>query len=239
MSITGERGPGGLYKIDFNNKNFHFPSVTTILSSLKDPELAELRTKMSESDFAKISKNGADRGSVMHMYLENYAKALIKYKDKDNALLYTQKKTPKDFENMDPKIFEKGRLMFYNIFNSDFTSEFYKPLLIEGLMVSFKYKYAGRTDIIYGNQNDEIILGDYKTCSRVLEYHDNKIIKYKLQLAAYINAFEEMYNKNIKEGVIWLSNVYNCQKIVLTKFEYPIYLEFFKKLVMNYDKNQN
>ena len=231
MKVTGTRGPGGVYKIDKDGEEFNFKSVTTILSKLKDPEVAGLLAEIGKEQFDKISQNAADRGSVMHMYMENYAKYLMKTGDREKSLEYTQKKTPIDFKDTDPKIFEKGRNLFYNLYHSEFMDEFYKPLMIEGLMVSFKYKYAGRTDIIYVNNDMEIILGDYKSSSKILEYSSNKVVKYKMQLAAYINAFEEMYNKEIKQGIVWVSSAQGWQKFVLTKYEYPIYLEYFKLLI--------
>lgn len=231
MNITGQRGAGGIYDIHFNNKEFKFPSVTTILSKLKDPDVEGLRNEIGEEQFNVISKNAADRGTVMHAFLENYAKALMKLGDKEKSLLYTQKKTPELFKSLDAAVYEKGRNLFYNIYHSEYQTEFYKPLMIEGLMVSFDHKYAGRTDIIYVNTDMEIILGDYKTCSKILHPHSNKVIKYKLQLAAYINAFEEVYGKTVKEGVVWVSNPSGYQKFVLTKYEYPIYIKFFLDLV--------
>lgn len=236
MKISGERGPGGIYEIDYNGEKFHFPSVTTILSRLKDPDVEDLRNKVGKESFDKISSNAAERGSVMHAYLENFARALMNTEDKEQSLLYTQKKTPndKEFISTDSKIFEKGRNMFYNIFHSEFIDEIHKPLMIEGLMVSFKYEYAGRTDIIYVDKDMKIILGDYKTSSKILFPHSNKVVKYKLQLAAYINAFEEVYGKTIKEGVIWASTPETYQKFVLSKFEYPIYRDFFLELAKNF-----
>lgn len=232
MDIKGNRGDNGIYEIEYKNKTFNFPSVTTILSKYKDPEVEALCQEMGIDAFSKVSSDAAERGSVMHLYLENYAKALMATNDKNRSLLYTQKKTPQalEFQKTDPKIFEKGRNLFYNIYHSEFIDQFHKPLLIEGLMVSFKYQYAGRTDIVYVDKDMNIILGDYKTSSNILTPHSNKVIKYKMQLAAYINAFEEMYGKSVKEGIVWVSNQTMHQKFVLSKYEYPIYLDYFIKL---------
>ena len=112
MQLSGKRGAGGVYDILYNFNTFKFPSVTTILSSLKDPDLISLRSNMSTEEFDKISKNAADRGSVMHMFLENYAKALLYSNDKDKSLAYSQIKTPEEFKDLDKKIFEKGRDFF-------------------------------------------------------------------------------------------------------------------------------
>jgi CRISPR/Cas system-associated exonuclease Cas4 (RecB family) len=235
MIVSGERGPGGVYELQYDGHTYKFPSVTTIISKYKDPDIESLEDSIGDADkWNEITKNATDRGSVMHMYLENYIRCFAKYESHDNALLYTQKKTPQQFVDMHEPIFNKGRALFYNIYNSDFMSEFKKPILIEGLLVSLEYEYAGKTDLIYYDSNDCIIVGDYKSSSKELNISSmpaNKIIKYKLQLAAYIHAFEEMYKKNVKEGVVWVSSENKCQKIVLNKYEYPIYFNFFKELI--------
>jgi len=231
MQIKGKRGSGGIYNIKYKDKEFNFPSVTTIISKFRDPYLEELQKEIGDDDFKKISLNAANRGSVMHNFLENYTKAYSKFKDKDKSLLYSQKKTPREFKDFDSSIIEKGRNLFYNLYHSEFLEEMHKPLLIEGLMVSFKYKYAGRVDLIYLDNTKQIILSDFKSSSKYIDITSNKIIKFKLQLAAYINAFEEIYNKTIECGVIWVSYPGGIQKIILTKFEYQIYLNFFLNLI--------
>lgn len=230
----GERGKNGVYDITYDDKKFKFPSVTTILSTVHDSHLEKLKTELGKEKLHEVSMRAANRGSVMHLYLENYAFALKAKGDKDKALLYSQSKT---FETV-KEIYsegecEKGLDFFYNIFHSKFVDEFVKPLLIEGLMVSFKDKYAGRTDIIYKDHNNVTVLGDYKSSSYIVLPGSFKEVKYKLQLAAYINAFEEVYKQIVGYGVVWVGHPQGYQKIVLSKDEYPIYLTYFKSLICN------
>lgn len=239
MNVQGERNSEGYYEISLKDKNVKYPSVTTILALLKDAEVAELKDKLDPAVWEYVSKRGADRGSVMHSYLENYAIALKNKKSKDDALLYTQQKTPTLFKNVDPKFFELGRNFFYNIYHSDFSTEFEKPLLIEGLMISPKYKYAGRTDIVYVDHEHNIVMGDYKTSTMPIGEYQRKLIKYKLQIAAYANAFYEMYGKKPKYGCIWIANPTECQRVIVHENEMDIYLFAFLHLVDLFYQKKN
>jgi hypothetical protein len=229
--ITGERAPNGLYDIKVKDKVFKFPSVTTILGTMKNPELDKLIKDIGDKDeFKKITNRAGNRGNVMHLYLENFAIGLDRKLSQNDALLFSQKETNKAIIKYTEFEQEKGLDFFYNIYHSPFTDEILKPLVIEGLMVSFKEKYAGRTDLIYADVFHNIILSDYKSSSAIVLEGTTKYVKYKLQLAAYWNAFEEIHKHKIKEGVVWVGNPTGFQKIVLSKHEYPIYLEYFLKL---------
>lgn len=237
---TGERGPNGKYDITYGEHKFSFPSVTTILAVLQDDYLKSLKEEIGEDELKIISQRAANRGSVMHLYLENFARALKVEKDIEKSLFYTQHKTATDVKNkFTEEEIAKGLDFFYNIFNSNFTNEFIEPVLIEGLMVSIKNKYAGRTDIIYKDNEKNLVLGDYKSSSAIILPGSFKEVKYKLQLSAYINAFEELYNKQIAYGVIWVGHPQGCQKIKLSKDELLIYFHYFKNLISLYNAKEN
>jgi len=224
----------GFYTIDYEADCYRFPSVTSVLSHIKDPDLEELKELLGPEKFAEVSKNGADRGTIMHGFLENYCKAMKHFKDKDKALQYMQQKTPKQFEEFFPKtMIDTARDMAYSILNGGFEEELKMPFLIEGLMANFDLGYAGRTDIIFVNQKNELILGDYKSSSKKLDPCCNKVLKYKLQLSAYWVAFEKFYEKKIKEGVIFVAYPdanQGFQKITLSEFEKEIYYAYFEKI---------
>lgn len=234
--ITGERNSEGFYEITAKDKSVKFPSVTTILSIMEDKEVEQLRDAMDPEMWAYVSKRGADRGSVMHAYLENYAIGLDEGKNKDDALLFSQTETPKQFTDINPKFFNLGREFFYNIYNSEFNTEFVKPVLVEGLMISPKYKYAGRTDIVYIDNEENLVLGDYKTSTKPIKEHQRKLIKYKIQLAAYAQAFFEMYKKKPAYCAIWVASPDGYQKFILHENEMDVYLTYFLHLVDRYYK---
>ena len=239
MEIKGERNDQGLYEINVKDKEFKFPSVTTILGIMPNPELDELKKDIGdEKQFNNITRKAGNRGNVMHLYLENLSKGFLKGFSKKDALIFSQKKTINEVESKySTEEIDKGMDLFYNIFYSSFLDELKKPLFLESLLVSFKHGYAGRTDIIYANTSNEIILGDYKSSSSIVLKDSTKYKKYKLQLAAYINAFEELTKKEIKEGVVWVGHPSGYQKIILSKEEYPKYLEYFLKLKDKYKKS--
>lgn len=247
MKIVGQRNSNGIYEIKKkdltgNLVEFNFPSVTTILSILKDDELEDLKNSMSDEQFQIISERGANRGTIMHAFLENYTKAYKKFKDPEKSLLYSQQKTEKQFQNNefntdDPELYKKGMSLFYNMYYSDFIKEMSNPLLIEGLMVNFIDEYAGRTDIIYENRFKKIVVGDFKSSSKMLYANSNKVQKYFIQASAYCVAFEQMYNKSVDEAVIWVSYPNGTQHFSLTKFMIPIYYNYFLKLIDEYKKS--
>lgn len=234
--LKGERNKDGLYEIQFGDKYVKYPSVTTILSILEDTEVAAIKQNLKPEVWTYVSKRGSDRGLVMHAYLENYAIALKNGMSVDNALLYTQKKTPLQFPKIEKKFFDLGRDFFYNIYHSDFRNEFVMPVMIEGLMISPKYKYAGRTDIIYNDHNHELVIGDYKTSTTLIDNYQRKLVKYKLQCAAYANAFYELYGKIASYGIIWVANPNGFQKFIVHKNELDVYLNSFLYLVDKYYK---
>jgi len=242
IQIKGNRNNFGIYEISLESKDsvkkFKFPSVTTILGLMKNPELEQLKKEIGDpKEFKRISSTAANRGNVMHLFLENFCLGLQQGFSKNNSLLFSQQKTNKIIEQIYEKSeIEKGIDLFYNLYHSPFIDEMKKPLLIEGLMVSFLNKYAGRTDIIYQDNRNKIILGDYKSSSNIILPGSIKEIKYKLQLSAYINAFEETRNLKIFEGVIWVGHPTGYQKIVLSKYEYEIFLQYFLQLRKEFKK---
>jgi ATP-dependent exoDNAse (exonuclease V) beta subunit len=235
--LKGERNSEGFYEIEIKDKKVKYPSVTTILALLEDAEVDALKSEMDPKMWEYVSRRGADRGSVMHSYLENYAIALKNKLSTDDALLYTQKKTPMLFKSVDPKFFELGRNFFYNIYNSDFLTEFKEPVQIEGLMISPKYKYAGRTDIVYVDNEGNLVMGDYKTSTKHVSDTQRKLVKYKLQIAAYANAYFEMYGKKPKYGCIWMANPTECQRFIVHENEMDVYLFAFLHLVNKFYEN--
>jgi ATP-dependent exoDNAse (exonuclease V) beta subunit len=238
--FKGERGKYGLYDITAEDgKKYKFPSVTTILGMYKDPDLEKFFEEVSKEDQKSIMTNAANRGTAMHQFLENYAIAYKHSKDKVKSLLYTQAKTPKQIENFTEKQKDTGMEFFYNLYHSEFTDEMQNPLIIEGLMVSRKKGYAGRTDLIYGDHLDRIVVSDYKSSGKRLDEHSFKEQKYTLQLAAYMNAYEEMTGKKVHEGVVWVGHPNGYQKFILHRAEYPIYLSHFLMLRTMYLKKHN
>ena len=238
--FKGIRGARGLYDVSSaKGDKYKLPSVTTILGMYKDPDLEKFFKEVSKEDQKSITANAANRGTAMHQFLENYAVAYKHTKDKVKALLYTQKKTPHQISEFTERQRDTGMDFFYHLYHSEFTEEMQTPIVIEGLMVSLKNKYAGRTDLVYGDQLNRIVVSDYKSSGKKLNERSFKVVKFKLQLAAYMNAYEEMTGQKVHEGVVWVGHPTGYQKFVLHKTEYPIYLSHFLALRHEYEINHS
>ena len=239
--IKGERNKYGLYELTYNNEVIAtYPSVTTILATIEDPDVKAIQENLSQEQWEFVTKRGCDRGTSMHLFFENYAKALLEGKDEDDALLETQKKSVDELreQGIEEQFITLGRNFFYNIFNdSAYTKEVAKPILMEGLLFSRKFKYAGRVDLVYEDNEGKIVIGDYKTSSQsdVPDYK-MKILKYKMQIAAYAMAFFEITGRMPDYGKIWMATNEGHQEFVVHSSELTIFFEAFKSAIKRYDE---
>jgi hypothetical protein len=64
--------------------------------------------------------------------------------------------------------------------------------------------FAGTTDFGYTDLENKIVICDFKSASS--ERPEDVVHKYKIQTAAYSIAFEEMFNKKVHRGEVWISH---------------------------------
>lgn len=217
------------YQINLDGEIYKFPSVTTILSHIKDSQkLEDLKQSLDEGVWDYLCDRGASRGTVMHKYLENF---LLKYytsKDLNESLIFTQKNTPIDLETHGiytdkNKFYTLGRDLFYNFWYSEWFKEIKDIVFLESPLFSLKYKYAGLSDYAYINQTDQLIIGDYK--SSTSKKTDEDIIKYKIQISAYMQAFFEMYGIRPDFGEIQISYLNNVDRFIVPFEDVPKYID--------------
>lgn len=241
-------------KVQFNDKRFYkideytkkginwlyFPSVTTVTSLLPNPKLLEFKKNVGEKESEEIARKAAERGTVMHMLLEDFMIEYNKTHNKKESLTRVQAQTPIKFKNLnfEHDAIVKGRKLFYNFYDSDkFLSDFKFIAGIEEPVFSLKHGYAGTCDCSYFTGNTTIIV-DYKSSSR--EKTADEIEAYYMQVAAYMEAYQEMYDLEIEKGQIMISN----EKTGLHIFEVSmkdkdIYLAKFLKLLEKFNKTIN
>ncbi len=157
------------------------PSVTTILSATQSEEkkasLAAWRERMGTDHAARIVDQAATRGTAMHTIIEKFLLG-------QGYLDLTE--VGQNAQTMAQQIIEKG---IKNRLN-----EFW------GLEVTLYYPglYAGATDVVGVYDNAESIV-DFKQSNK--PKRKEWIEDYKLQLAAYALAHNEVYGTNIMKGV--------------------------------------
>lgn len=225
---------GRAYVLGDNLNEYKFlPSITSILSLKSNEKLKELEKEIGKEELAKISDRAALRGTAMHSFLENY---LICVKHKGNpetCLLYTQRKsTDVLLESMEKDRVDVGRSLFYNVYYSGLLDNIKTVLFTEQFLYSETNLFAGTTDFAFVDTDNKIVMVDFKSSSSLRD--KDTVNKYKCQAAAYIIAFEEIYNKKVDRGEIWIANPDGMQHEVIRDVELEEKKEEFLDLCRTY-----
>ena len=185
-----------------------YPSVTTILGKFDDKSgLDAWRKRVGEEEADRISKFSANRGTVMHqmceVYLMTEGNSLEKLKTTQRLIIPFCEQ-----EGYTDKEYEVGRKLFYNFYNSGSFDRIKEIVSIEETLHSDKMGgYAGRVDAIILDQNDKLIILDFKTSKKPKK--SEWITSYKHQISAYYIAYWEMTGKQPSGGEVWMSNEYD------------------------------
>ena len=183
------------------------PSVTTILDQTKPIEkkvaLAQWRNRVGAEKAQAITTEASSRGTRMHSYLENYIKT---------GEIKSKVSNPYAQQGLDMAkiVIDQGLSNINEIWGSE-VSLYYPEL------------YAGTTDCVGLHCNEESIL-DFKQTNKPKK--EEWIEDYFLQLVAYAEAHNKVYNTNIKKGVILMCSAdYQYQEFILSKEKYNFWLD--------------
>ena len=155
------------------------PSVTTILGTLPHPGLDEWRERVGEEEADRIRDEAARIGDCMHNRLEAYVRDVE----------YVDTGIPEEKEAI--PLFKWMRMQGLRKLNEVWGVEV--PLHLKDL-------YAGRTDLV-GVYNKIPSVIDYKNAR--MHKKDEWIENYRMQIAAYALAHDEMFgDMGIRQGVI-------------------------------------
>jgi len=179
------------------------PSVTTIISSTQDADktanLAKWKLKVGDVEAERIKNTAALRGTAMHTYLEHYVKG-------GNVLDLTD--LGREARSMGEIIIKKGLPDMDEVWGVE-TTLFYPGL------------YAGQTDMCGVYQGRESII-DFKQSNK--PKRAEWIGDYKLQLAAYATAHDQVYGTSIEQGVILMCTPDNFfQRFIVNGSEFREY----------------
>ncbi len=179
------------------------PSVTTILSSTKDmTHLNEWKKRIGEEKAAQITKEAAGIGTAMHGNLERFIAGLKR--QPGNNPVHVQANVMANI------IIENGLSHVSEVWAME------QSLYFPGL-------YSGTTDLI-GVYDGEPAVMDYKQTNKPKK--DEWIDDYKMQLVAYILAHNEVYNTNIKRGIVFMcSRDLQYQKFEVTPTDFDHWQE--------------
>ena len=156
-------------------------SVTTILGATEDKTgLMEWRAWVGEKKADQIRDEAAGLGSLMHTHLENYMEGI----ERPGGTNVVRQMATK----MADVIIEKGLVYVDEVWAME-------------EMLYFPKLYAGTADLI-GIHRGEPAIMDYKTTNKMKS--KDKIGNYACQLAAYALAHNELFDTNIRRGVIFM-----------------------------------
>jgi genome maintenance exonuclease 1 len=162
----------------------YYPSITSVLSGTKskaaEEALAAWRAALGEEKAAEFSKRATDHGTNVHLLIERY----LKHEDVKAPI--SGAPVPEN----DLKDFNALKLQLNKI------EEVWGQ---EVPLYSTKYEVAGRCDCIGVFAGKPVII-DFKTSGRIKS--DKDIEDYKVQLAFYAEAHNELFGTTIEDGVI-------------------------------------
>ena len=154
------------------------PSVTSVLSKTKDKSfLKKWREKVGEKKAEKIIRDSSQIGTALHLYIEHYANGKG-YKDITKIGIQAEK--------MAKKIIEEAFTDITEVWGSE-------------VHLYYPKKYAGTTDMI-GLYKGRPTIIDFKQTNRPKKRE--WIQDYLMQLAAYAQAHNKLFDTEIKQGVI-------------------------------------
>jgi hypothetical protein len=197
---------------------FAVPSVTTILDATKPEEakqaLREWRKRVGEQKAKEITTEAAGRGTRMHKFLENHVKTGNTGEPGSNPY-------SKQSHQMAQTIIDKGLNNCQEFWGTE-------------VSLYFPEVYAGTTDLVGVHNNAECIM-DHKQTNKPKKRE--WIEDYFLQLAAYSQAHNEVFNTKIRKGVIFMCSADNqYQEFIVEGTEFDGYVDKWFARVEQYYK---
>ena len=190
------------------------PSVTTILNKTKDKSfLKQWRAKVGEANAEKIIRDSGQIGTALHLYIERLVNG-EKYKDLTKIGIQAEK--------MAKKIVKEAFKDITEIWGSEV--HLYNP-----------GKYAGTADMIAMYKGRPSII-DFKQTNRPKKRE--WIQDYLMQLAAYAQAHNALFNTEIDQGVVLMcSRDLTFQRFELTGEKFTRAADAFMKKLDLYNES--
>lgn len=194
------------------------PSVTTILDATKSEEskqaLQNWRKRLGQQKAQEITTMAASRGTRMHKWLENYVV-------QDEMGVPGTHPVSQHSHKMAKLVIENGLSKCQEFWGTE-VSLYYPEI------------YAGTTDLLGVHDNYDAIM-DHKQTNRAKKRE--WIEDYFVQLTAYADCHNKVYNTKIRKGVIFMCSQHlEYQEFILEGNEFDHYSDLWWKRVEQYYK---
>lgn len=160
------------------------PSVTTIASACSSPgkiaALMNWRKKVGDEEANRRTRNAVERGNWLHGLLEDFWNG----------------------EDIETHLDSHPRFVPYFDSIGGFLERVDSPLLVESAIAWYdnarEIGYSGTFDMLAKMNSGAYALLDWKTSFK--EKPDTQLADYRMQLGAYVQAIEQMYDIDIEEA---------------------------------------
>jgi genome maintenance exonuclease 1 len=192
------------------------PSVTTILEATKSEEsknaLMQWRKRVGEQKAKEITAEASGRGTRMHKFIEDYLKTGKLSEPGSNPYSIQSHK-------MATSIIQQGLVNCSEYWGTE-------------ISLFFPKVYAGTTDLAGIHNGAEAIL-DFKQTNKIKKRE--WIEDYFIQLAAYSECHNEIFNTSINRGVILMCSAANeYQEFIIDGNEFKKYVSLWWSRVEKY-----
>ena len=192
--------------------NVPVPSVTTVLDKTSDKTaLIAWRKRVGEQEANRVSKESAGLGTKVHNAIEKYI--LGETVEFGTNMVSVMAKKMSDL------VINEGFTNIDEVWGTEI------GLIAPGL-------YAGTTDCVGIHKGEEAII-DFKTSKKIKK--EEWIEDYYLQCCAYAMAHNEMYDTNIKKGVILMVSRDNkFKEFVIEGARFEMYCDLWETRLTDY-----
>lgn len=192
--------------------NVPVPSVTTVLDKTSDKTaLIAWRKRVGEEEANRVSKESAGLGTKVHNAIEKHILGeTVEFGTNMVSVMAKQ---------MSDLVINEGFTNIDEVWGTEI------GLIAPGL-------YAGTTDCVGIHKGEEAII-DFKTSKKIKK--EEWIEDYYLQCCAYAMAHNEMYDTNIKKGVILMVSRDNkFKEFVIEGARFEMYCDLWETRLTDY-----
>ena len=198
--VVVKKARGGMKVVKEDGTESVLPSITKVLSAMDDKDWYEKWVAKVGKDVASaITKASAHRGTMMHLLLDWYFGGMI---DKEELRAQLDVRCPSYTDDEKDVAFGLFGVLydggvFDNIKDVD--------CLEKSIYCLENGGFWGKTDFVCMKANGSKVIVDFKS-SKSVHTKDNKVNKYKLQLAGYWLAWRETMGEELTGCELWVAH---------------------------------
>ena len=198
--VVVKKARGGMKVVKEDGTESVLPSITKVLSAMDDKDWYDKWVaKVGKETADAIRKTSAHRGTMMHHLLDWYFGGMV---NKEELRLQLDSKCPSYTD--DEKNVAFG--LFTILYDGGVFDNIKDVDCIEKSIYSLENGgFWGKTDFVCMKNDGKKVIVDFKS-SKSVRTKDNKIEKYKLQLAGYWLAWRETMGEALDECELWIAH---------------------------------